>query len=45
MKNQNNGNVQLNSERESINNRINSLQIIGNSKRVLWAQKRRFRSI
>lgn len=43
--NQNNGNNQLNNEREDLNSRVKKYQTIGHSKRIFWNAKRRFRSI
>ena len=44
-KEQRNGNTQLNSERESVNNRISKLKYLGQSKRVQWDTKRSNRTI
>ena len=44
-KEQRNGNTQLNSERESVNNRISKLKHLGQSKRVQWDTKRSNRTI
>ncbi|MBC8399559.1 hypothetical protein OAI16_07100 [Flavobacteriaceae bacterium] len=45
MKNQDNGNVQLNSLRNELNDRIGMKSYLGRTKRVLWSATRRFRSI
>ena len=45
MKNQDNGNVQLNSMRNEFNNRVETKLYIGNTKRVAWTGLRRYRSI
>ncbi len=45
MKNQDNGNVQLNSARNEFNDRIESKSFLGRSKKVTWTGARRFRSI
>lgn len=45
MRDQNNGNNQLNSERESHNERVEKLANLGKTKRVKWREKRRYRTI
>ena len=45
MKNQENGNAQLNSTRNEFNDRVGSKSYLGKTKRVAWASLRRFRSI
>jgi len=45
MNNQDNGNTQLNSERENFNHRIKSKKFLGNAPRVTLNSKRRFRAI
>ena len=45
MNNQDNGNSQLNSERNNFNDRVTSKKFLGNSTRVLLNNKRRFRAI
>ena len=42
---QQNGNTQLNTERESINNRISKFLYLGNSRKVQWDSKRSNRTI
>jgi len=41
----NNGNSQLNNARESFNEKVSKLSILGKTKKVQWENKRRFRSI
>lgn len=43
--NQKNGNAQLNSERERVNERTEKLSGVGCSKRIIWRKKRRHRAI
>ena len=45
MKNQDNGNTQLNSARNEFNDRIDSKLFLGRTKKVTWTAARRFRSI
>ena len=45
MESQNNGNTQLNTDRNDLNQKINKLKMLGNSKKVKWSDKRRFRNI
>jgi len=45
LKEQKNGNDQLNSIRNEFNNRISSTKFMGNSKRMKFNQYRRFRTI
>lgn len=45
MESQNNGNTQLNTDRNSLNQKISKLRMLGNSKKVKWSDKRRFRNI
>ena len=45
MNNQDNGNSQLNSERNNFNDRVTSKKFLGKSTRVLLNNKRRFRAI
>ena len=45
MKNQDNGNVQLNSARNEFNDRVEAKSYLGRSKKVTWTGARRFRSI
>ena len=40
-----NGNNQLNTERENVNKRVNQLTFFGRTKRNQWNQRRRFRTI
>lgn len=42
---QRNGNTQLNESREKVNNRIERLRGLGNTKRIQWNNRRRNRSI
>jgi hypothetical protein len=41
----NNGNQQINNTRESFNEKVSKLSILGKSKKIQWEDKRRFRSI
>jgi hypothetical protein len=41
----NNGNQQINHTRESFNEKVSKLSILGKSKKIKWDDKRRFRSI
>ncbi|MFQ3369351.1 MAG: hypothetical protein ACI8PF_000642 [Flavobacteriaceae bacterium] len=45
MKNQENGNTQLNSARNEFNDRVGTKSYLGRTKRVAWTSVRRFRSI
>jgi len=45
MENQKNGNTQLNNDRNSLNSKISKLKMLGNSKKVKWSDKRRYRNI
>jgi hypothetical protein len=45
MESQNNGNTQLNTDRNDLNQKINKLKMLGSSKKVKWSDKRRFRNI
>jgi hypothetical protein len=45
MVNQNNGNAQLNSIRNDYNDRVSALLNLGNTSRVYWNDRRRFRAI
>lgn len=45
MKNQDNGNVQLNSARNEFNDRVDVKFFLGRTKKVAWTSARRFRSI
>jgi hypothetical protein len=45
MKNQDNGNTQLNSARNEFNDRIEAKLYLGKTKKVAWTGARRFRSI
>ena len=45
LKNQKNGNDQLNSIRNEFNNRLEKKLFLGSSNRVYWANSRRFRAI
>tara|TARA_A100001234_G_C12546960_1_gene351402 strand:- start:78 stop:254 length:177 start_codon:yes stop_codon:yes gene_type:complete len=45
MKNQDNGNVQLNSVRNEFNDRVEAKSYLGRSKKITWSGVRRFRSI
>ena len=42
---QQNGNTQLNNERNEFNKRVSSKLFMGKAKRVSWSDKRRFRTI
>ena len=42
---QKNGNPQLNGERNTFNQRVSRLSMLGNSKKVKWSDKRRYRNI
>tara|TARA_S200000501_G_scaffold45184_1_gene36585 strand:+ start:5100 stop:5237 length:138 start_codon:yes stop_codon:yes gene_type:complete len=45
MKNQENGNSQLNSSRNEFNDRVEVKSFLGRTKKVAWTGARRFRSI
>ena len=45
MNNQNNGNNQLNTERENFNDRVGKKAMLGKTKKVAWDNKRRNRTI
>lgn len=45
MESQNNGNTQLNTDRNDLNQKISKLKMLGSSKKVKWSDKRRFRNI
>ena len=45
LKEQKNGNDQLNSIRNEFNDRVKKKLFLGNSNRVYWANSRRFRAI
>ena len=45
MKNQENGNIQLNSARNEFNDRVEAKSFLGRTKKVVWAGARRFRNI
>ena len=45
MKQENNGNTQLNQKREEFNNRTYQYKFLGNTPRVYWNASRRFRTI
>tara|TARA_B100001173_G_C15890039_1_gene505214 strand:+ start:591 stop:728 length:138 start_codon:yes stop_codon:yes gene_type:complete len=45
MKNQENGNIQLNSARNEFNDRVEAKSFLGKTKKVAWAGARRFRNI
>ena len=45
LKEQKNGNDQLNSIRNEFNDRVKKKLFLGNSNRVYWAKSRRFRAI
>jgi len=45
MDSQNNGNTQLNKDRNDLNNKVSKLKMLGSSKKVKWSDKRRFRNI
>lgn len=40
-----NGNSQLNSERSNFNRKVSSLRMMGQTKKVIWDGRRRFRTI
>ena len=42
---QQNGNTQLNSERNEFNKRVSGKLFMGKAKRVSWSDRRRFRTI
>lgn len=42
---QNNGNPQIQGERNSINLRVSKMTYLGRSKKVLWSNHRRYRNI
>ena len=43
--NQNNGNTQLNNDRNNLNAKISKLSFLGKSSKVKWSDKRRYRNI
>ena len=43
--NQTNGNTQLNSEREKLNNRVDKFRMLSQTKKVQWDNMRRHRTI
>ena len=43
--NQNNGNTQLNNDRNNFNDKDSKLSLLGKSKKVKWSDKRRYRNI
>ncbi len=43
--NQNNGNTQLNNDRNNFNDKVSKLSLLGKSKKVKWSDKRRYRNI
>ena len=45
MENQQNGNTRLNTDRNDLNQKISKLKMLGNSKKVKWSDRRRFRNI
>ena len=45
MESQNNGNTQLNNDRNNLNQKISRLGLLGKSKKVKWSDKRRYRNI
>lgn len=42
---QQNGNTQINSERNNFNRKVSVLSILGKSKKVQWDGRRRYRNI
>jgi hypothetical protein len=42
---QNNGNTQLNDNRNNFNDKVSKLSLLGKSKKVKWSDKRRYRNI
>ena len=43
--NKDNGNTQVNKTRDSYNNRVDNLRMLGGTKRIEWNSKRRHSSI
>ena len=43
--NQKNGNTQLNNDRNSFNEKVSKYSNLGNTKKVQWSDKRRYRII
>ena len=43
--NQSNGNTQLNTDRNTFNQRVSRLAMLGQTKKVKWSDKRRYRNI
>jgi len=43
--NKDNGNTQINSTKDSYNNRVSNFRILGGSRRITWNDKRRHSSI
>jgi len=42
---QQNGNTQLNSDRNAFNHKVSRLAMLGQTKKVKWSDKRRYRNI
>ena len=42
---QENGNTQLNNDRNAFNGRVSKLSMLGKSKKVQWSNRRRWRNI
>ena len=42
---QTNGNTQLNGDRNAFNQRVSRLLMLGNTKKVKWSDRRRYRNI
>jgi hypothetical protein len=42
---QNNGNIQLNNDRNNFNHKVSKLGYLGKSSKVKWSDKRRYRNI
>ena len=43
--NQNNGNTQLNNDRNNFNDKVSKLSYLGKSSKIKWSDKRRYRNI
>jgi hypothetical protein len=42
---QQNGNTQLNNERNNFNKKVGRLSILGQTKKIKWSDRRRYRNI
>ena len=42
---QQNGNIQLNAERDNFNKKVERLSMLGKTKKIKWSDRRRYRNI